>query len=371
MGDIRQSFFTSPQINGTLAKSGLFLTRLLVAGLLSTWGLVLFGLQALWVLGAAVLGYTGSEVVLARLRRGSPSRIAWMESLSGGLLLGLLFSPGIHPLIPLAAGVFAQVIIRWGFGGSTGMWMSPQLGGQAIAMIAWPLAFSQWTFPGGTILGSSGGVDAVTGGTTLSYLRQVGLSGTISRSPLQAMTASGETHGVDASVTEWLNRGLLNDLGINLPEGYAGRFLGFQGGAMGEISILLILVCSILLISRRAVYGRVSAWYLLTFGLGMFVFGGLESTGRLFTGDVLFHLINGGVLFIGFIFLPDLTSAPQTRLGQVIYAVVAAGLTLVFRLFGSPGVGAGFAALVAMILVPMLDIYVVPRVFGVQTRRMV
>jgi electron transport complex protein RnfD len=77
-----------------------------------------------------------------------------------------------------------------------------------------------------------------------------------------------------------------------------------------------------------------------------------------------FVLLSGG-LMIGAIFMAtDMTTSPVTPRGVWIFGALIGVLTVIIRYFGGLTEGVMYAILMANSLVPMIDQYSQPRVFG-------
>ena len=68
---------------------------------------------------------------------------------------------------------------------------------------------------------------------------------------------------------------------------------------------------------------------------------------------------------LGAIFMAtDYTTTPMTQKGQIIFGVGCGFLTTLIRLYGGYAEGVSYSILIMNLLVPMIDKWTSPRVFG-------
>ena len=127
---------------------------------------------------------------------------------------------------------------------------------------------------------------------------------------------------------------------IELPS-YLDLFVGNIAGTIGETSTLALLIGGAYLLYRGVISWRIPIIYLGTVAVMSLVFGG----NQLFSGDVIYHLLSGG-LMLGAIFMAtDYSSSPVTPRGQIIYALGCGILTAVIRLWGGYPEGVSYSCL--------------------------
>ncbi len=81
-------------------------------------------------------------------------------------------------------------------------------------------------------------------------------------------------------------------------------------------------------------------------------------------GNGIYEIFIGG-LMLGAIFMAtDYTTSPMTRKGQIIFGVGCGLLTSLIRLYGGYAEGVSYSILIMNLLVPMIDKWTNPRVFG-------
>jgi electron transport complex protein RnfD len=92
--------------------------------------------------------------------------------------------------------------------------------------------------------------------------------------------------------------------------------------------------------------------------------GGRPFGGGVFTGDVLFHLLAGGLMLGALYMATDMVSSPLTRRGMIIYGVGAGFLTFLIRVYGSFPEGVSLAIIIMNMFVPLINRVTRPVVFG-------
>ncbi|HOX32805.1 MAG TPA: RnfABCDGE type electron transport complex subunit D [Spirochaetales bacterium] len=319
------------------------------------WSVFCFGREAAFPLlcsiAAALLGEAAAGALSGRfsLRDGS----AFLT----GLLVGMAMPPGVPLYVPAAAALFAVVVVKGAFGGLGSNWMNPALGGIAFALLDWPRAMGTWKLPR-----QLAAADALSSATPLGLLRER-LATAPAGSDTFTLLAAGGLHpsAFDRGVTEALNGGLFARLGADLPSGYVDLIVGNRAGSLGEISALLILAASIVLIARRMLRWEIPASILASFALLQWSFGGLPLGNGFFAGDVLFSLLTGSILLVAFFMAPDPVTSPSSSAAMIVYGSGVGLLTFLLRFFGSATEGSAFAVIIMNCFVPFLDSRILPR----------
>ncbi len=312
------------------------------------WGLLCFGAAAAAPVAAAIAGALAGEAIAGGLRR---RFTLWDGSaFLTGLLVGMAMPAGISPFIPAVASLFAVAVVKGAFGGLGSNWMNPALAGIAFALVNWPGEMKAWTMPHG-LAGPAG----VSGATPLGFARFHAAAALSGPDPTGILGVGGmRPSGFDASVTEALNRLVFVPLGAELPGGYIDLFVGNKAGALGELSAILVLAGSIVLISRKMIRWEIPASIVASFALLTWAFGGLPLGKGFFGGDVLFSVLGGSFLIVSFFMAPDPVTSPSSRAGMLIYGVGIGSLAFLLRAFGSSAEGSAFAVIVMNCAVPSI-----------------
>jgi len=287
-------------------------------------GVFIFGLQALWLILWAVLAAVATELTIQAASR---SRISVGDG--SAVLTGLLLAynlPANAPFwIPIAGSVFSIAIGKMVFGGLGQNIFNPALVGRAFLMASWPTYMTRFCTPldytRGNILTILWHSDAVTSAT-----------------PLAALKEGATVHSFS----------------------YLEMFLGLRGGCIGEVCIIGLLAGAGFLLLRKYISWHIPATFIGTTALLMFVFG----PRGIFTGDWIFHLLNGGLILGAFFMATDYVTSPLTRKGHIIFGCGCGILTAVIRLWGGYPEGVSYAILMMNAATPLIDRYTRNRIYG-------
>jgi Na+-translocating ferredoxin:NAD+ oxidoreductase subunit D len=278
-------------------------------------GVVIYGPFQLLMVAVAVIFANATEAGVLTLRK-KPVNLLDGSATVTGVLLALTLPPNI-PLFTVAIG--AVVAIGLGkqiFGGLGYNIFNPALVGRAFMQAAFPVAMTTWTIP-------NFAVDGLTRATPLAFKFLEGRD-----TPL-----------------------------VNL-------FLGNIGGSLGETSAVALLVGGIFLVAIGIANWRIP----LTILTGVALFSGIFwLIDPVLYPSPLFHLLSGGLLLGAFYMATDWVSSPVTNRGMVIFSAGIALLIVFIRLFGGLPEGVMYSILLMNAFVPMIDRFVRPKVFGVQT----
>ena len=275
-------------------------------------GVILFGLRAFIVLTTTVVVAVLTEAVYTKLMK-LPLTIMDFSAAVTGLMLGLTLSPLVPWWVAAIGSVFAIVIAKMIFGGLGQNFVNPALAARAMMLASWP---SQMTL----FMNPMGRPDLVAQATPLPAARM------------------GE-----GAVPELLQ-----------------TFIGRASGSIGEVSILALFLGLAWLLYRRVITLDAPLAYLASFAL----FAWLWGDHGLFSGDVLFHVLNGGVMMAAIFMVSDYTTTPITRLGRLIFGAGAGFLTMLIRHVGGYPEGVTYAILIMNCCVPLIDRGIVPTSFG-------
>lgn len=134
-------------------------------------------------------------------------------------------------------------------------------------------------------------------------------------------------------------------------------FIGNIPGSMGEVSKIALLVGLAYLVFRRVINLRMPVIYVVVSAIMLYVL-------KYDLADTLYQILSGGIILAAVFMLTDYSSSPMSPQGQVVYAIGAAVLTVLIRLYGGYPEGVSFAILIMNVLTPTIDKYIRPTVFG-------
>jgi electron transport complex protein RnfD len=228
-------------------------------------------------------------------------------------------------------GAFAIIAVKQIFGGIGQNFMNPALAARVVLLTSWGQSMTFWTAPG-AYRAAAAGVDAVSAATPLALLKTAVRTG-----------------------------GALEQL-----PGYLDLFTGGVAGCIGETSALAILIGGGYLLCRKVITWHTPVAFIGVTALLTWIFGGTggQASGGLFSGDPLYHILAGGLFLGAFFMATDYSTSPMTKKGKLIMGAGCGVLTTVIRLYTASPEGVSFAIIIMNVVVPLIDRYTVPAVFG-------
>jgi len=274
-------------------------------------GMINFGLRAFYIIAISVISALLAEYLYQKVS-GKPVTIHDFSAAITGLLLAFNLPPGVPYWLPVFGSFLAIIAVKQLLGGLGSNFVNSALAARAFMLASFPVHMTSWTFP-----------DAVSQATYLGIVRG---------NPLFAPQAKD----------------------------YIALLLGNVGGCIGETSAIALLLGGAYLMCRKVINWRIPVTYIGTFALCAFVFG----RSGLFTGNVLFEALSGGLLLGAIFMATDYATSPITPNGKIIMGAGCGFLTVLIRFYGGYPEGVSYAILIMNIFVPTIDKYVKPRVFG-------
>lgn len=304
---------SSPHIRSGISTQGIM--RDVVIALLPAMaaGVYFFQIKALLVILVTVASCVVSEYISNRIMKKNQT-IGDLSAVVTGILLALNLPPSIPLWIAAIGGAFAIVIVKSLFGGLGHNFINPALSARAFMMASWPVQMTSWTNP----------VDALSSATPLALIKKGG-------------EAAGE-----ALPTYW-----------NL-------FIGNVGGCIGETSAIALLLGAAYLLYKRVITPHIPLAFIGTLAVMTWILGGAS----LFTGDVVYHILSGGLILGAFFMATDYTTSPTTRKGMIIMGIGCGLLTAIIRLYGGYPEGVSYSILLMNVAAPLIERYTKPKSFG-------
>lgn len=296
----------SPHIHGNKTTQNVMLDVIIALLPAAIAGVILFGLNALFVILTCVAVAVGCEALFNFIIK-KKQTVDDLSAVVTGLLLALNL-PASVPLWQAAVGTaFAVIMVKCLFGGLGKNIVNPAITGRVFMLIAFG-SMTAAVFPKG--------MDSVSGATPLTDLA--------------------------------------NDQTVSLMD----LFLGKCGGALGETCALALLIGGIYLLVRRVITWHIPVAFIgVTFLLSLLVEGGSFEA-------ALAWILSGG-LFIGAFFMAtDYVTSPSTAVGKLIFGALAGLITVMIRFWGGYPEGVSFAILLVNIMNPYIDSLSVRKVFG-------
>ncbi|ACB84666.1 RnfABCDGE type electron transport complex subunit D [Natranaerobius thermophilus] len=227
-----------------------------------------------------------------------------------GVIFGLSLPPGT-PWWVVASGAFVAIFIaKQIFGGIGYNIFNPALVGRAFVVVAWPSYLTHWTEPFEP-------VDAASRATPLAF--------------------PGMTEGSPFEIVP-----------------FTDLFVGTIAGSLGETSALAITIGGIFLLIRGHIDFRVPLGFLGALALVVSIAG----------ENALFHLVSGSAFFGAIFIATCMVTSPYTKTGKLIFGIGCGAITAILRMYAAIPAGVTYAVLLMNALVPFINVYTKPRVYG-------
>ncbi|HBF95794.1 MAG TPA: Na+-transporting NADH:ubiquinone oxidoreductase subunit D [Porphyromonadaceae bacterium] len=275
-----------------------------------------FRLDALIITALSVLFCVGFEYLIARFILKTEPSVFDGSAIITGVLLAFNVPSNLPVWILALGALFSIGVVKMSFGGLGNNIFNPAIAGRIFLLISFPAQMTTWPTPS---VGST--TDAVTSATVLSNLR-------FNPDSLPA----------------------IKDM-----------FLGFEGGSIGEMSALALLLGLAYLLWKKIITWHIPVSIILSVALFtgiLFIFNPIPMF------NPLIHLFSGG-LMLGAIFMAtDYVTSPMTKSGMLIYGVGIGLITVSIRLWGAYPEGVSFAILLMNAFTPLINNYTTPKRFG-------
>jgi len=311
---------SSPHI-GTPASTRQIMGMVLLALTpVSVFGVILYGLPALWTIVVSIAAAEISEALFRKVTR-QDIRNADLSAAVTGLLVALVLPPGMPLWMPAFGAVFAIVVAKEFFGGIGANAFNPALVSRAFLLLSFPAQTTTWPVPRAFF--GSNTADALTGATPLGIIK---LGGSVAD-----LSANLASVGLAAGNNYWST--------------IKSLFLGTHGGCIGETSALLILIGFIFLLVTKVIDWRTPVSMIVSLFVFSFLFG----------RDPLFSILSGGLLFGAVFMATDYVTAPLTATGKFIFGCGAGLIAALIRKWGNYPEGVAYSILIMNAVTPFLN----------------
>ncbi len=315
---------------------------LLPIALFSVWQ---YGLSALALILVTTLSCLATERFFSRQAGQGNTLGDWSATITG-LLLALTLPPSFPLWMAVVAGFVAIALGKMLFGGIGHNVFNPALVGRAFVQAAFPVSISTW-------------VPAYAPGRFTEFIPST-LTMPLMTPPDITAWAKEALDGFTGAtpLARWKFENLLA-----APQDF---LTGAVTASAGETSAILILICGLYLAARRFLDWRIPVAVLGAAALTAWAFQ-IYDPGRY--PDPAFVLLSGG-LMLGAIFMAtDMATSPVTPKGVWLYGALIGVVTVMIRYFGGLTEGVMYAILLGNALVPLIDQYTQPRVFGARSTK--
>ncbi|MBL3591525.1 MAG: RnfABCDGE type electron transport complex subunit D [gamma proteobacterium endosymbiont of Lamellibrachia anaximandri] len=294
-------------------------------------GLWFFGLSALLVLLASIIGAVATEWAFTPAQTRTTALGDGSAALTG-LLLGLTLPPALPIWMAFLGGVVSIGLGKVIWGGLGNNLFNPALVGRAFLLGTFPIAMTTW------------------------YAAQ---------GPEHFFDLYSSTLATPFMQATWDTMSGASPLGLMKFE-YEGTaisslFIGNTAGSLGETSSLLLLLGGLWLWFRRDLDWRIPASIFLTAGIFSAILFAVDA--ERFPSP-LFTLFSGGMMLGAIYMATDPVTSPLTPRGSWIFGAGIGFLVVLIRVFGGMPEGMMYAILLMNAATPLIDRYTQPRVFG-------
>lgn len=245
------------------------------------------------------------------------------------ILTGLLLALNVPSTLPLWIIVIGALVAigigKMSFGGVGSNIFNPAIVGRVMLLISFPVQMTSYPMP----RGMEATLDATSGATPLAI-------------------AKGVVRG-----SEGFTMDKLPSLVDNL--------LGSVGGSLGEVSAVALLIGFAYLLIRKVITWHIPVAIIATVA----IFAGIMNLANpeVYAGP-LFHILSGGLLLGAIYMATDYVTSPMSNSGMLLYGVMIGIITMLIRLFGAYPEGMSFAILFMNGIVPIINRYMPPHLFG-------
>lgn len=274
-----------------------------------------FRLPAVKLIFVAVAGCLLTEMIFQLVRRKKVT-ISDGSAVVTGLLLAFILPPDLSWGVVLLGAVVAISLGKQIFGGLGLNIFNPALIGRAFLMATFPvlLTLAHWLDP----------------------------------------------HTLEA-ITQATPLGLAKFKGIITPLG--PLFWGHTSGSLGETSTLAIILGGGYLLIKKYIDWRIPLSIIAAAAATAGVFYLIDPAKY---PTPLFHLLAGGLMLGAFFMATDPVGSPVHKKGRWIFGISIGILVVIIRLFGGLPEGMMYTILIMEAIVPLINRFTRPRVFGVK-----
>jgi len=290
-----------------------------------------FGVDAARVILVSVAACLLFEWAIQKYLIKGPVTINDGSALVTGVLLAFNV-PSNLPVWMIVIGALVSIgIAKMSFGGLGKNPFNPALIGRVFLLISFPVQMTSWPIP--KALFGTTVTDAITGPTTLGILKE----GLRAGKTVQELMVSPDFPG------------------------YMHDLMGLQGGSLGEISAIALLLGAAYMFYRKIITWHIPVAYI---GSAVVFSGILWLVDPTHFIDPVMHMLAGGMILGVFYMATDMVSSPMAPKGQIIFGIGAGLLTITIRVWGAYPEGVSFAILIMNAFTPLINKAFKPKRFG-------
>ncbi len=274
-----------------------------------------YGLRALIVVLLSVVVSYVTDFICVKLR-GKKFNVKDISAVISALIFTLLLPASVPYSMVVISSLVMIIVGKQAFGGNENKIFSPAI----VAFVFAALCFKDYIFIYPTPVAKG----------------QLDLSSYVSGHLVNSFTQTFST--VSNPTFNWLD-----------------MLLGKIPGPMGATNVIVILICAAILISRKSI--SILA-FLSTVGtlIAAAFFFPIQS-GISHISSVIYEIFSGGMIFCAAFVASDFDYVPKKNLGKIIYGIMTAALTILFRRYAGAEIGIVFAVILLTPLRDYIDIF--------------
>jgi len=344
----------APHISSSESVTKVMWTVVIALMPAAVFAVYLYGIAALVLMTVAVVAAVAGEAGMQLLLKKKVTALDGSAAITG-LLLAMNLPPRAPWWMALIGSLFAIIIAKHLFGGLGYNIFNPALAGRAFLMASWPAHMTiDWHRFGPTnILAKAVENTAGLPPTLFDTITQATPLGLIKEGP-RLMQGSG------VSISG------LYDIALS-PSMIKSLAIGTVGGCIGETSALLLLAGGLILLIRKVITWHIPVSFIGSCAAVVAIYyaaSGFPSVGMM----TLYHVLAGGLFLGAFFMATDMVTSPVTGKGMLIFGAGCGLITALIRLWGGFPEGVSYSILIMNALVPFIDRFTKPRVFGTGTK---
>ncbi len=305
---------SSPHLRDRSSTRGIMLDVIIALIPAGIAGVIMFGAYTALMIAVTVLSAVLAEFLFNKIVK-KPVTVGDLSAVVTGLLLAYNLPPYFPLWMAVIGSAVAIVVVKGLFGGIGQNFANPAITARIVLLVSFPEAMTSWARP------FLPGADATSSATPLVSLKNAFLEGN----------------------TLDITWGNLSSL-----------LFGLEGGCVGEVSRLFLLLGGLYLIARRVITPTIPLAYIGT----VFIFSWLLGA------SPLYQIFSGGLLLGAFFMATDYSTSPMYFWGKVIMGVGCGIITMVIRLYSNLPEGVSYSILIMNILTPLIERVTIPKPFG-------
>ncbi len=297
--------------------------------------MIFFGIKALILTMVSIIFCLLTEWTIVKYLFKKPSTLGDFSALITGILFAFNLPPDLPWWMAALGAIFSIGVVKMTFGGLGNNFINPALAGRAFLLASYPVQMTSFSKPYlGSINGLAQSIDGISSATPLAAFKSCIQSGTFQALDFESAIAS--------------------------------LFYGNVGGCIGETSVIALILGAVFLMYKRVIGYRIPVFYVGTVFFLFWIFNG--ATKDILSSEALiiptYHILSGGLMLGAFFMATDMVTSPITAKGRIIFGVGCGLLTFVIRKFGGYPEGVSYSILLMNLVVPLIDRYVRPRIYG-------